>query len=76
MGIVRFALGPMIVTGNLTDAWLYVLAPIVGAIITAHTGRLTQRRSPTACRSPVTCRIATSRSSSSRAAPARSAPKA
>ena len=34
------ALGPMIVTGNLNDAWLYVLAPIVGAIIAAvvHTG--------------------------------------
>ena len=34
------ALGPMIVTGNLSDAWLYVLAPIVGAIIAAvvHTG--------------------------------------
>lgn len=29
------ALGPMIVTGNLNDAWLYVLAPIVGAIIAA-----------------------------------------
>jgi aquaporin Z len=29
------ALGPMIVTGNLSDAWLYVLAPIVGAIIAA-----------------------------------------
>jgi aquaporin Z len=29
------ALGPMIVTGNLRDAWLYVLAPIVGAIIAA-----------------------------------------
>jgi aquaporin Z len=25
----------MIVTGNLGDAWLYVLAPIVGAIIAA-----------------------------------------
>ena len=33
--------------------------------------RRMQRRSPTACRSPVTCRIATSRSSSSMAAPAR-----
>src|SRR5882724_11411457 len=34
------ALGPMIVTGNLSDAWLYVAAPIVGAIIAAivHTG--------------------------------------
>ena len=34
------ALGPMIVTGNLGDAWLYVLAPIVGAIIAAvvHAG--------------------------------------
>ena len=29
------ALGPMIVTANLNDAWLYVLAPIVGAIIAA-----------------------------------------
>ena len=29
------ALGPMIVTGNLSDAWLYGLAPIVGAIIAA-----------------------------------------
>jgi aquaporin Z len=29
------ALGPEIVTGNLSDAWLYVLAPIVGAIIAA-----------------------------------------
>lgn len=25
------ALGPMIATGNLNDAWLYVVAPIVGA---------------------------------------------
>jgi aquaporin Z len=34
------ALGPMIVTGKLTDAWLYVLAPIMGAIIAAwvHAG--------------------------------------
>ena len=29
------ALGPMIVTGNLGDAWLYVLAPIVGATLAA-----------------------------------------
>jgi MIP family channel proteins len=34
------ALGPMIATGNLSDAWLYVAAPIVGAIMAAivHTG--------------------------------------
>jgi MIP family channel proteins len=42
------ALGPMIATGNLTDAWLYVLAPIVGAIIAAwvHAGltRLARER--------------------------------
>ena len=29
------ALGPMIATGNLNDAWLYVAAPIVGGIIAA-----------------------------------------
>ncbi|WP_298366326.1 aquaporin [uncultured Bradyrhizobium sp.] len=29
------ALGPMIVTGTLDDAWLYTAAPIVGAIIAA-----------------------------------------
>jgi aquaporin Z len=27
------ALGPMVATGNFTDAWLYVVAPIVGAIL-------------------------------------------
>jgi aquaporin Z len=34
------ALGPMIATGNFTDAWLYLIAPIVGAIVAAvvHTG--------------------------------------
>jgi MIP family channel proteins len=34
------ALGPMIATGKFTDAWLYVLAPIIGAIIAAwvHVG--------------------------------------
>ena len=41
------ALGPMIATGNLADAWLYVAAPIVGALIAAgvHTAlvRLAQQ---------------------------------
>src|ERR1700682_3408286 len=34
------ALGPMVATGNFSDAWLYMAAPIVGAIIAAivHTG--------------------------------------
>src|SRR6202022_3951017 len=34
------ALGPMIATGNFSDAWLYLTAPIVGAIVAAilHTG--------------------------------------
>ncbi|MDB5632317.1 MAG: hypothetical protein JWR49_1172 [Tardiphaga sp.] len=42
------ALGPMVATGNFSDAWLYLTAPIVGAIIAAilHTGlvRLAQER--------------------------------
>ena len=42
------ALGPMIATGNFSDAWLYVAAPIVGAIVAAilHMGlaRLAQER--------------------------------
>ncbi len=42
------ALGPMIATGNFSDAWLYLTAPIVGAIVAAilHTGltRLGQER--------------------------------
>ena len=42
------ALGPMIATGKFTDAWLYVLAPIVGAVIAAwvHAGltRLARER--------------------------------
>jgi aquaporin Z len=45
------ALGPMVVTGNFTDAWLYVTAPIVGAIIAAfvHKGltRLAEERATT-----------------------------
>jgi MIP family channel proteins len=42
------ALGPMVATGNFSDAWLYVTAPIVGAIVAAilHTGlaRLVEAR--------------------------------
>jgi aquaporin Z len=43
------ALAPMIVTGNLNDAWLYVAAPIVGAILAAmvHAGLLRLARQPT-----------------------------
>src|SRR5258708_6822550 len=44
------ALGPMVATGNFTDAWLYMTAPIVGAIVAAllHTGlsRLAQEGMP------------------------------
>jgi glycerol uptake facilitator-like aquaporin len=29
------ALRPMVVTGNFNDAWLYLIAPIVGAVIAA-----------------------------------------
>ena len=34
------ALGPMVATGNFSDVWLYMTAPIVGAIVAAllHTG--------------------------------------
>ena len=50
------ALGPMVATGNFTDAWLYLTAPIVGAIIAAivHTGlaRLAQTGMATAARTP------------------------
>jgi glycerol uptake facilitator-like aquaporin len=42
------ALGPMVATGNFSDAWLYLTAPIVGAIVAAimHTGlvRLAQEQ--------------------------------
>jgi MIP family channel proteins len=45
------ALGPMVATGNFSDAWLYLTAPIVGAILAAilHTGFawLTQERAAT-----------------------------
>ena len=46
------ALGPMVATGNFNDAWLYLTAPIVGAIIAAtlHAGlaRLAEERMTTA----------------------------
>lgn len=46
------ALGPMVATGTFNDAWLYLFAPIVGAIIAAilHTGvaRLIHERIATA----------------------------
>jgi glycerol uptake facilitator-like aquaporin len=29
------ALGPMVATGNFTNAWLYMIAPLVGAVIAA-----------------------------------------
>jgi Major intrinsic protein len=42
------ALGPMVATGNFSDAWLYLTAPIVGATVAAilHIGlvRLAQER--------------------------------
>ena len=45
------ALGPMIATNNFSDAWLYMTAPIVGAIVAAilHTGlvRLAHERTAT-----------------------------
>src|SRR5713101_9683010 len=46
------ALGPMVATGNFSDAWLFLTAPIVGAIVAAilHTGlaRLAQERTAAA----------------------------
>lgn len=45
------ALGPMVATGNFNDAWLYLTAPVVGAIVAAllHTGlgRLGHERTAT-----------------------------
>jgi len=48
------ALGPMIVTGNLSDAWLYMAAPIVGAIVAAlvHTGLTRLARQPATTAEP------------------------
>jgi aquaporin Z len=45
------ALGPMVVTGNFADVWLYMAAPIVGAVVAAmlHIGlaRLIRERTTT-----------------------------
>jgi glycerol uptake facilitator-like aquaporin len=48
------ALGPMIVTGDLSNAWLYVTAPIVGALIAAivHTSLARLAREPARAPSP------------------------
>jgi aquaporin Z len=48
------ALGPMIVTGNLSVAWLYMAAPIVGAIVAAlvHTGLTRLARQPATTAEP------------------------
>src|ERR1700712_308221 len=42
------ALGPMVATGNFNDAWLYVAAPIVGALIAAgvHTALIRLAQEP------------------------------
>jgi glycerol uptake facilitator-like aquaporin len=45
------ALGPMVATGNFSDAWLYLTAPILGAIVAAilhiSLARLAQERAAT-----------------------------
>src|ERR1700739_544626 len=48
------ALGPMVATGNFSDAWLYLTAPIVGAIVAAilHTGLVRLAHERTAARGP------------------------
>jgi MIP family channel proteins len=50
------ALGPMTATGNFTDAWLYTIAPLVGAIVAAgvHAGLawLGQEQTKAALRTP------------------------
>ncbi|HTO67688.1 MAG TPA: aquaporin [Bradyrhizobium sp.] len=58
------ALGPMVATGNFNDAWLYMIAPLVGAAIAAfvHLGltrlaREQQMNAPPAA-APADCRVA------------------
>jgi aquaporin Z len=48
------ALGPMVATGNFSDAWLYLTAPIVGAIVAAllHTGLARLAQEGTAAAEP------------------------
>jgi MIP family channel proteins len=48
------ALGPMVATGNFSDAWLYLTAPIVGAIVAAilHTGLVRLAQEGTAAAEP------------------------
>jgi aquaporin Z len=50
------ALGPMVATGNFVDAWLYTIAPLVGAIVAAgvHGGLawLVHEQAAAAARSP------------------------
>ena len=50
------ALGPMVATGDFVDAWLYVIAPLVGAIVAAgvHAGlaSIANEQAAAAARSP------------------------
>src|SRR5580704_6438496 len=50
------ALGPMVATGDFADAWLYVIAPIIGAIVAAgvHAGLawIANEQAAAAVRSP------------------------
>ena len=48
------ALGPMVATGNFADVWLYMAAPIVGAIVAAilHTGLVRLARERTMAGAP------------------------
>jgi MIP family channel proteins len=48
------ALGPMVATGHFSDAWLYLTAPIVGAIVAAilHTALVRLSREQTATADP------------------------
>src|SRR6202163_4596364 len=48
------AVGPMVAVGNFADAWLYMAAPIVGAIVAAilHAGLVRLQRERTATISP------------------------